>query len=131
MMRIVQAGLAALMLLLGAGCAHQVTFDRPAAYTVSTPRLEMGVTAVIDQSTLANKVAIRSFMTGIAHSWEAEPGDMLKQVADIELQQMFSRYELVFALDQDGRATRLRAATYAAFPGPHGRVPQDWRSHLH
>ena len=95
-MKVVHAGLAALM-LLGAGCAHQVTFDRPAAYTISTPRQEVGVTAVIDQNTLTSKVVIRAFMTGIAQAWEAEPGDMLRQVADIELPQMFSRYELANA----------------------------------
>jgi hypothetical protein len=92
-MKTIHAGLAALM-LLSAGCAHQVTFDRPAQYTVSAQRQEVGVTAVIDQNTLTNKVEIRAFMTGIAHTWEAEPGDMLKQVAAIELPQMFSSYEL-------------------------------------
>ena len=95
-MRIVHAGLAALM-LLSAGCAHQVTFDRPDAYTISAPRQEVGVTAVIDQATLTNKVEIRAFLTGIAQTWVAEPGDMLKQVANIELPQMFSRYELATA----------------------------------
>ncbi len=33
----------------------------------------------------------------------------------------FSRYRLVFALDEDvSGGTRLSATTYAAFPGPHG-----------
>ncbi len=90
-MKIIHAGLAALALL--GGCAHQVTFDRPAAYSISAPRQDVGVTAVIDQHTLANKVPIRAFMSGIANSWEVEPGDMLKQVADIELPQMFARYD--------------------------------------
>lgn len=70
-----------------AGCAHQVTFERPEAYRITTPRQEASATAVIDSQTLANKVSIRAFMTGIAHDWQAEPGDMLKQVADIELPQ--------------------------------------------
>lgn len=91
-MKIPQILLAASALLLGA-CAHQVTFHE-AAYAVSTPRHEASVVAVIDPATLGRKVPIRSFMTGIAHSWEAEPGDMLRQVADIELPQAFSRYEL-------------------------------------
>ena len=35
----------------------------------------------------------------------------------------FSRYLLVFDLgDAPDGATRLRATSYAAFPGPHGRV---------
>src|SRR5688572_33449747 len=82
-MKIVQASVAALV-LLSTGCAHQVTFERPAPYNISASRQNVGVTAVIDQRTLANKVPISSFMTGIAHSWEVEPGDMLKQSVDIE-----------------------------------------------
>jgi hypothetical protein len=34
----------------------------------------------------------------------------------------FSRYALVFELEPAGRQTVLRALTYAAFPGLHGRV---------
>lgn len=87
----------ALSVLLITGCAHQVTFEKPDSYSISAPRQEVGVTTVIDQQTLEKKVPIRAFMTGIAHSWEAEPGDMLKQVADIELPQMFSQYEFARA----------------------------------
>lgn len=87
----------AMLALLAAGCAHQVTFEKPEAYTVATPRHAASVTAVIDAQTLSNKVEVRSFMTGIAHTWEAQPGDMLKQVADIELPQMFARYDFANA----------------------------------
>jgi hypothetical protein len=34
----------------------------------------------------------------------------------------FSRYALVLELDPSGEQTVLRARTFAAFPGPHGRV---------
>jgi hypothetical protein len=34
----------------------------------------------------------------------------------------FSTYRLVFRVDPEGSASRLRALTYAAFPGLHGRV---------
>jgi hypothetical protein len=34
----------------------------------------------------------------------------------------FSRYELVFEVEPDGEQTVLKALTYAAFPGLHGRV---------
>ncbi len=95
-MKLIQAVFVPLA-LLAAGCAHQVTFDKPAPYVVSTTKLPAGVTAVIDASTLSNKVPIRAFMTGIVHSWEAEPGDMLKQVADIELPQMFANYQFTGA----------------------------------
>lgn len=91
-MKIGHAVLVALALLVS-GCAHQVTFERPDRYSISSPKQDVGVTAVIDQPTLTNKVPIRAFMTGIAQSWEVEPGNMLKQIADIELPQMFSQYE--------------------------------------
>ena len=78
--------------LAATGCAHQVSFQ-DAHYESGAKQQAASVVAVIDQDTLDNKVAIRSFMTGIAHSWEAQPGDMLKQVADIELPQMYASYE--------------------------------------
>src|SRR3954462_5640734 len=81
-----------LMLFLGA-CAHQVTFDRPPAYVIGAARQSAGITAVIDRQTLEQRVPIQSFMTGIANTWEVQPGDMLKQVADIELPQVFSADE--------------------------------------
>ncbi len=79
------------------GCAHQVAFQ-DAHYAIDTQRYSRRVVAVIDDATLHNQVAIRSFMTGIAHSWNAEPGLMLKQVADIELPQMFVQYRYADAV---------------------------------
>jgi hypothetical protein len=50
---------------------------------------------------------------------EAVPGDRLTLAGH----HRFSRYELVFELrDKAGASTVLTATTYAAFPGPHGRV---------
>jgi hypothetical protein len=75
------------------GCiTHPVTFQN-ASYATGAGHHPASVVAVIDQETLTRKVRIKSWMTGIANNWEAEPGDMLKQVADIELPQMFSAYE--------------------------------------
>ena len=55
--------------------------------------------------------------TGFAVA-ETVPGDRLTLAG----RHRFARYRLVFALDSaGGDATRLRALTYAAFPGPHGR----------
>lgn len=85
------------------GCAHQVSFQ-DAHYDTGAKQQAASVVAVIDQATLDKKVAIRSFMTGIAHSWEAQPGDMLKQVVDIELPQMFASYEFSKA-DKEPRGT--------------------------
>lgn len=75
------------------GCiSHRVTFQ-DAKYVTDARKNNASVVAVIDQDTLARKVVIHSFTTGIGNNWEAEPGDMLKQVADIELPQMFSQYQ--------------------------------------
>lgn len=74
------------------GCAHHIAFQ-DAHYNIQTKMHDASIVAVIDQNTLNNTVSIRSFMTGIAHSWNAQPGQMLKQVADIELSQMFDHYE--------------------------------------
>jgi len=98
--------LIALVAMLAAGCAHEVTFEQPEHYVVSGRHQDEPVTAVIDAQTLKMKVPINSFMTGAAHTWEVEPGDMLKQVADIELPQMFSKYDFTNslpALDAQGR----------------------------
>jgi hypothetical protein len=49
----------------------------------------------------------------------AEPGRLL----DLEGRHRFSRYRLVFVLDPvDDARCRLRAETWAAFPGPAGRA---------
>lgn len=85
--------LAILLSVFAAGCAHQVSFDRPLPYTIGTQRHDLGAIVVIEQSTLAKKVQVSAWMTGIAHTWEVEPGDMLKQIADIELPQIFAHYD--------------------------------------
>lgn len=74
------------------GCHHQIAFE-DIAYTIESPKQETAILVVIDQNTINQLVPIKSFMTGIAHSWEAKPGQMLKQVADVEFPQMFSSYE--------------------------------------
>ena len=78
------------MLGLG-GCAHEIKFE-DLHYSVDARQSDAGIVAVIDQQTLEKVVTIRSAATGIAHRWNAEPGAMLKQVADIELPQMVSHY---------------------------------------
>jgi hypothetical protein len=89
---IVRLGAAALLAAAMSGCvSHPVTF-KDAKYSTGAKQHSATVVAVIDQKTLENKTVVHSFMTGIANNWEAQPGDMLKQVADIELPQMFSTY---------------------------------------
>ena len=90
--RRLRALLTVLAAIAATGCAHQVSFQ-DAKYETGAKQQAGSAVAVIDEATLNNKVAVRSFMTGIANSWEVQPGDMLKQVADIELPQMFANYE--------------------------------------
>ena len=93
MSSIVRAATLLLLAVSMTGCmAHRVTFQDAKYITNARQNRAAGV-AVIDSGTLTRKVVIHSFTTGIANNWEAEPGDMLKQVADIELPQMFSSYE--------------------------------------
>jgi hypothetical protein len=95
MAKVILRNLAATVVLaLGmTGCAihHPVTFEK-AAYTTGAQKHAASVVAVIDKSTLAKKVPIRSALTGYGNIWEVQPGDMLKQVTDIELPQMFDEY---------------------------------------
>jgi hypothetical protein len=84
------------------------------------------VTTVIDPATLAMKSTIHSFMTGIVNEWVVEPGDMLKQVADIELPQMFSGYEFSTTLPQRGEQPKrviveLKVPSYS-FENFHANV---------
>jgi hypothetical protein len=105
---------------LGGCISHPVKFEQ-AAYVV--PRSASGtmgtasITAVITPETLAEKKTISSWMTGIAHKWDAEPGLMLKDVAAIELSQAFSNYQLAAAYTEptmgDRRGTvELSVPTY-------------------
>src|SRR2546430_1006536 len=62
------------------GCiSHPVKFEN-ASYSVPRSGASGGtsIVAVITPETLAVKKAISSWMTGIAHKWDAEPGLMLK-----------------------------------------------------
>jgi hypothetical protein len=79
--------------VLATGCiSHPVTFQ-DAKYVTDAHKNNASIVAVIDQNTLSKKVTIHSFTTGIGNNWDALPGDMLKQVADIELPQMFGEYQ--------------------------------------
>ncbi len=75
------------------GCHHQIAFQ-DIDYTIDAPKHDGLLVVIIEPSTLNQVVPIRSWMTGIAHSWDAKPGEMLKQVADIEFPQLFELYEM-------------------------------------
>ena len=92
-------------LLLLTGCAHRVAFE-DVRYTIAGQRQSHTIVAVIDQATLTMVVPVRAFMTGIAQSFETQPGEMLKAVADLELPQMFERYESATRAPAAGVASR-------------------------
>jgi hypothetical protein len=73
------------------GCAHKISFHE-IDYSIGAQEHDAGLTVVIDSHTLNREVPIKSFMTGIANSWDVQPGQMVKQVADIEIPQMFKDY---------------------------------------
>ena len=73
------------------GCAHKISFHE-IDYSIGAQEHDAGLTVVMDSHTFNMEVSIKSFMTGIANSWDVQPGQMVKQVADIELPQMFKDY---------------------------------------
>lgn len=98
--------LCCLPLLMLLGCAHDVAFQ-DIYYVIPGEKLrDVGVVAVIDEQTLNNQVSIRSFMTGIAHSWDAQPGQMLKQVADMEFPQLFQYYSFATSYQEPSQGDR-------------------------
>ena len=50
---------------------------------------------MIAPETIAKVTPIHSIMTGAAHTWEARPGEMLQQMADLEFPQVFQYYRRV------------------------------------
>ncbi len=83
------------MVFMLAGCAaHQISFQ-DIDYSIDTQKYDRKMTVVMDSKTLNDEVTIKSWMTGIGQDWNAQPGQMVKQVADIEFPQMFESYEFV------------------------------------
>lgn len=85
--------LSLILALIFCGCAHEVAFQ-DAHYNIGGTRDPHRVTVVIDKQTLASKEVINSGMAGVVNDWEVQPGEMLKQVSDIEFPQMFESYKL-------------------------------------
>lgn len=79
------------------GCSRIVSFH-DLHYSVPVNKYDEGIIVVIDKNTLENRVSIGSFVTGIINRWDIRPGEMLKQIADIEFPQMFSKYKQSDAL---------------------------------
>lgn len=83
----------AFLLLLATGCHHDIRFE-DVAYSTGSRQYDAGLVAVISPQTLDQVLTIKSWATGIANSWDARPGEMLRQIADIEFPQMIKSYRL-------------------------------------
>jgi hypothetical protein len=82
---------AGFLVLFATGCHYDIRFE-DINYSTQSRMYDAGLVAVIDTPTLAKIVTISSWATGIANSWDARPGEMLRQVSDVELPQMFKYY---------------------------------------
>lgn len=96
-----------LLLLLATGCHHDIRFE-DLAYSTGSKQNDAGLVAVISPQTLGQVVTIKSWATGIANSWDARPGEMLRQIADVEFPQMVKSYKLSGQYDEPNEgASRL------------------------
>jgi hypothetical protein len=99
------------MVLHLAGCSirHTVSLDPVDTswhYQVTEQRLDAAIVVVVDRDTVERAYPIRSFMAGGANEWNAQAGFMLKQVADVELPQLFADYTCVTEYKEPERRPR-------------------------
>ena len=85
-----KAVIAPLILFLS-GCTHTVAFQ-DLHYDIPVDKKSGNVIVVIDKSTLESVVSTHSISTALLNHWNAQPGKMLKQVADVEFPQMYNEY---------------------------------------
>lgn len=88
----VQTGLIIVCAVLLSGCFHHEIRFEEIGYTLEQKQLDAGLVAFIAPATVAQRQPINSIMTGAAHTWEARPGEMLKQIAEVEFPQMVRSY---------------------------------------
>lgn len=81
------------LLLFSVGCHHDIRFE-DIGYSTGGKLYDAGLVATITPQTAGQVVSIKSWATGIAHTWDARPGEMLRQIANIEFPQMFRYYKL-------------------------------------
>ena len=107
------------------GCHHPISFE-DLQYNIDSPKQETPLVVVIDSNTLNQVTPIKSWTTGIANTWDAKPGEMLKQVADVEFPQMFSSYksssEEKPVSSERGTLTLLLSVPQYTFEGFQARV---------
>lgn len=79
------------LIVFMSGCTHTVAFQE-LNYDVAIDKKSENIIVVIDKNTLESTVSIRSMKAGLINRWDAQPGIMLKQVADIEFPQIYNHY---------------------------------------
>ena len=89
----------ALLLVFAAGCHHDIRFE-DVTYSTGSHQYDAGLVAVISPQTVGQVVTIKSWATGIANSWDARPGEMLRQIADIEFPQIATSYRFSGQYDE-------------------------------
>ena len=87
------------LLLLATGCHHSIRFE-DIGYSLGQKEFDAGLVAVITPETVAQGRPITSIMTGAAHTWEAQPGEMLKQIAEVEFPQMVRYYRTASSYEE-------------------------------
>lgn len=108
-----------------AGCHHDIRFE-DIAYSTGSKQYDAGLVAVIAPSTIGRVVSIKSWATGIANTWDARPGEMLRQVADVEFPQMFKYYKAASQYEEpqqgEPRLTVELSISHYAFSDFHATV---------
>ena len=61
------------LMVVVSGCHHSIKFEE-IDYTIGTKKFDSDLVLVLSPVTLNQTVSIRSFMTGVAHSWDASFG---------------------------------------------------------
>lgn len=113
------------VLLLATGCHYDIRFE-DVAYSTGSKQHDAGLVAVISPDTVGQVVSIKSWATGIANTWDARPGAMLQQIAEVEFPPMFRHYQTASEYDEPKEgATRLivdLSITHYAFHDFHTTV---------
>ena len=94
-----KTALSIFVLLLATGCHHDIRFEE-VAYSTGNSQYDAGLVAVISPETVGQVVSIKSWATGIANTWDARPGVMLQQIAEVEFPQMFRYYRTAAQYDE-------------------------------
>ena len=121
------------LLLFLSGCIHHDIRFEDIGYSTGEKQYDAGLVAVITPQTVGQVVPIKSWATGIANSWDAHPGEMLRQIADLEFPQMFRYYQSAaeYRESQQGlsRLTVELSVPYYSFSDFHTTVTVQARTY--